>query len=85
MQLLTMLLQAVKVNSLGKWKTALQMVSMSTLLVLRQDHAALTAWLPALLTRESLLWNLGVEGCMGICCDRIRHSIVTGQEHSHRL
>ncbi len=29
-------LQAVKVNSLGKWKTALQMVSMSVLLVARQ-------------------------------------------------
>ncbi len=37
--------QAVKVNSLGKWKTALQMVSMSTLLVLRQDHSDLAAWL----------------------------------------
>ena len=30
------LVQAVKVNSLGKWKTALQMVSMSLLLVARQ-------------------------------------------------
>ncbi|KAL4419628.1 hypothetical protein ABPG77_008569 [Micractinium sp. CCAP 211/92] len=31
--------QAVKVNSLGKWKTALQMVAMSLLLVLRNaDH-----------------------------------------------
>ena len=28
--------QAVKVNTLGKWKTALQMVSMSVLLVVRQ-------------------------------------------------
>ena len=33
------LLQAVKVNSLGKWKTALQMVAMSALLLLRNaDH-----------------------------------------------
>lgn len=32
-------LQAVKVNSLGKWKTALQMVAMTALLVLR--HADL--------------------------------------------
>lgn len=31
--------QAVKVNSLGKWKTALQMVAMSALLLLRNaDH-----------------------------------------------
>lgn len=29
---------AVKVSSLGKWKTALQMTSMSILLVLRNDH-----------------------------------------------
>ncbi|KXZ50063.1 hypothetical protein GPECTOR_18g42 [Gonium pectorale] len=29
--------KAVKVNTLGKWKTALQMVSMSVLLVVRQD------------------------------------------------
>lgn len=28
--------QSVKVNSLGKWKTAFQMVSMSLLLLLRQ-------------------------------------------------
>mmetsp|Transcript_13841 Transcript_13841/g.24245 ORF Transcript_13841/g.24245 Transcript_13841/m.24245 type:complete len:140 (+) Transcript_13841:1-420(+) len=33
--------KAVKVNSYGKWKTALQMVSMSALLVLRQPHADL--------------------------------------------
>jgi phosphatidylglycerophosphate synthase len=32
--------QAVKVNSLGKWKTALQMVSMSLLLVARQPGLA---------------------------------------------
>jgi phosphatidylglycerophosphate synthase len=51
-RLCTTVLQAVKVNSLGKWKTALQMVSMSTLLVLRQDHAALTGWLPSIMTRE---------------------------------
>ena len=30
--------KAVKVSSLGKWKTALQMTSMSILLVLRNDH-----------------------------------------------
>ena len=29
---------AVKVSSLGKWKTALQMTSMSLLLILRNDH-----------------------------------------------
>ena len=34
--------QAVKVNSLGKWKTALQMVAMSVILVLRRAEA----WLP---------------------------------------
>ena len=34
--------QAVKVNSLGKWKTALQMVAMSAILVLRRAEA----WLP---------------------------------------
>ena len=40
--------QAVKVNSLGKWKTALQMAAMSGMLLLRQpenllghDHAGL--------------------------------------------
>ena len=40
--------QAVKVNSLGKWKTALQMVAMSGMLLLHQpenvlgvDHRAL--------------------------------------------
>ena len=42
------LVQAVKVNSLGKWKTALQMAAMSGMLLLRQpgnllghDHASL--------------------------------------------
>ena len=34
----TFLLQAVKVNSLGKWKTALQMVGISALLVLRHSE-----------------------------------------------
>ena len=30
--------RAVKVSSLGKWKTALQMIALSALLVLRNDH-----------------------------------------------
>ena len=42
--------KAVKVSSLGKWKTALQMTAMSLLLVLRNDHLvgdsdAVVAWL----------------------------------------
>ncbi|KAG2427636.1 hypothetical protein HXX76_012287 [Chlamydomonas incerta] len=43
--------KAVKVNTLGKWKTALQMVSMSVLLVVRQPLADL---LPAY--GDSPLW-----------------------------
>jgi CDP-diacylglycerol--glycerol-3-phosphate 3-phosphatidyltransferase len=42
-----MVLQAVKVSSLGKWKTALQMTAMSGLLILRADHVA--ASMPAVM------------------------------------
>ena len=35
------LVQAVKVNSLGKWKTALQMVALSALLLLHKAHNVL--------------------------------------------
>jgi phosphatidylglycerophosphate synthase len=34
-------MQAVKVNSLGKWKTALQMVALSALLLLHKAHNVL--------------------------------------------
>lgn len=36
--------QAVKVSSLGKWKTALQMVSMSLLLLARDQSAVPALW-----------------------------------------
>jgi len=38
--------KAVKVNSLGKWKTACQMLAMSALLVVRQPHEQLQHFLP---------------------------------------
>lgn len=41
--------QAVKVNSLGKWKTALQMVAMSVLLVVRQPAQDMGRLLPPFL------------------------------------
>ncbi|GFH10306.1 uncharacterized protein HaLaN_05595 [Haematococcus lacustris] len=50
--------KAVKVNSLGKWKTALQMVSMSTLLVLRQPAADLARWLPGCMSGPPVLRGL---------------------------
>ena len=44
--------QAVKVNSLGKWKTACQMLSMSALLVVRQPQSELQFFLPAFMSGE---------------------------------
>lgn len=65
--------KAVKVNSLGKWKTAVQMVSMSVLLVLRRGtllvgdvwevelEAAVVAWTGALGVGALLgLWSLAL-------------------------
>jgi phosphatidylglycerophosphate synthase len=44
----------VKVNSFGKWKTAFQMVAMSTLLVLRQPQADVAKLLASPFSGESL-------------------------------
>ena len=63
---------AVKVSSLGKWKTALQMTSMSLLLVLRNDHligssevvvvwlhrATLASWWLLVVATGLALWSL---------------------------
>lgn len=45
--------QAVKVNSLGKWKTALQMVALSVMLMARQPVATYVHLLPASVTLEA--------------------------------
>lgn len=64
--------QAVKVSSLGKWKTALQMTAMSLLLVLRNDHlvgnsdvvvlwlhrATLACWVLLWMATALGLWSL---------------------------
>jgi phosphatidylglycerophosphate synthase len=64
--------QAVKVSSLGKWKTALQMTAMSALLVLRNDHlvgdsaralawvhaATLGAWATLVAATVLAVWSL---------------------------
>ncbi|KAF5831953.1 phosphatidylglycerophosphate synthase [Dunaliella salina] len=47
--------KAVKVNSLGKWKTACQMLSMSALLVVRQPQAQLQHILPAFMSAPAFL------------------------------
>jgi phosphatidylglycerophosphate synthase len=48
--------QAVKVNSLGKWKTALQMTSMSMLLFCKDETGGMEGWLQG---------NSAV--CQGVC------------------
>jgi hypothetical protein len=45
--------QAVKVNSFGKWKTALQMSSMSLLLFCRDEHYMPRAWKGAWLALQA--------------------------------
>lgn len=64
--------KAVKVSSLGKWKTALQMTAMSLLLVLRNDHllgnaawevewlhaATMCCWVLLVLSAVLALWSL---------------------------
>ena len=58
-------LQAVKVNSLGKWKTALQMIAVSALLLLRNSDHVLgddthSEWgWPGFITHYT---SLGLEG-----------------------
>jgi len=58
--------KAVKVNSLGKWKTALQMVAMSVLLVVRQPAADMGYLLPPFLvgTRQFDLLAMGAYVCL---------------------
>lgn len=60
------LLQAVKVNSLGKWKTALQMSSMSMLLFCKDE----TGWMEQQLAGEGRRWagscTVGRQLC-GLC------------------
>mmetsp|Transcript_15788 Transcript_15788/g.34099 ORF Transcript_15788/g.34099 Transcript_15788/m.34099 type:complete len:267 (+) Transcript_15788:109-909(+) len=50
--------KAVKVNSFGKWKTALQMVSMSILLVARQPISDYAAWLPPFITEGPAMLHI---------------------------
>ena len=52
--------QAVKVNYLGKWKTALQMVAMSSMLAARRGEA----WLGHSATGATLL----MADCTYLCC-----------------
>jgi hypothetical protein len=50
--------QAVKVNSLGKWKTALQMTSMSMLLFCKDDTGRVRAQLRGEAAQAAVLFGL---------------------------
>jgi len=52
--------QAVKVSSLGKWKTAMQLVAMSLLMVLRNDHLVGNSELVVLWLHRSALMCFGL-------------------------
>lgn len=61
------LVQAVKVNSLGKWKTALQMTSMSLLLFCKDG----TGWLDTQLQGEL---QAAPVGCWCGCMEKMAHA-----------
>lgn len=63
-QLLHLDAQAVKVNSLGKWKTALQMTSMSLLLFCKDG----TGRIERLFGGERARWRLQLGGSLARRC-----------------
>lgn len=63
--------QAVKVNSLGKWKTALQMVSMSVLMVVRQPPGDMGWLLPPFMVGECDAMLMHGD-CVRVCEMRVR-------------
>ena len=74
-------MQAVKVNSLGKWKTALQMASMSVLLVVRQPLQDFAAFLPADIASVCKVLELSEL----LVCKRVRLHMHEGTIQSFRF